>query len=66
MKIKVSNCQECPFCNIDNEFGYDQCNLDKSENGVNSTLRMPFDNLPHRIIHYLCPLNKTSVTVTNN
>ena len=25
--LKIKNCKECPFCNNDNEYGRDECNL---------------------------------------
>jgi hypothetical protein len=30
MDIKVTNCNNCPFCNIDNEYGY-SCNFPENE-----------------------------------
>lgn len=58
MKITVKNCNNCPFCNNDNEYGY-SCNYPESEveefemSGYDSEL------LPEK-----CPLKKGDVLVT--
>lgn len=57
MKIKVTNCQECPFSNHDNEYGTDSCNLDKS-------ITEEIDLLPKQTIHEKCPLRNESVKVS--
>ena len=58
MKIKVKNCQECPFCNRDNEYGADRCNLWEE-------IFVPdFDELPKKTIHEKCPLRNGMVEVS--
>ena len=58
MVITVSNCQQCPFCNDDNEFGRDQCNLN-----TNIKAGIYYD-LPADKVHLDCPLLKNSYTIT--
>src|SRR5690606_852872 len=55
--IKVSNCQECPFCNNDNEYGQDKCNLD-SEIYAKTNEELPSDK-----VHENCPLVSDNVLV---
>ena len=50
MKIIVKNCQDCPFCNDDNEYGKDKCNLE-TEIILNYWKEMPKDK-----VHEKCPL----------
>jgi hypothetical protein len=47
---KVDNCQQCPFCNSDNEYGYDRCNLNKD------IVMKGFEMMPENHVHELCPL----------
>ena len=56
--IKVTNCQECPFCNNDNEYGFDQCNLSEVTSGHWER------ELPSDSIHKDCPLKKEGVSVS--
>lgn len=51
-EIKVTNCQECPFCNSDNEYGYDRCNLDIDIHVDNRG----WDSMPKDKVHDKCPL----------
>lgn len=53
---KVKNCQNCPFVNNDNEYGYDGCNLiyidlDK------------WEEMPRDKVHEKCPLKTDSLLV---
>lgn len=50
MKIEITNCQDCPFCNNDNEFGKDQCNLNDEIFGYF------YEELPSDRVHEDCPL----------
>lgn len=50
--IQVSNCQECPFCNIDNSFGYDGCNI----NIDIGTDKIASFQMPKNKVHKNCPL----------
>jgi hypothetical protein len=52
MKIEVKNCSECPFVNNDNEYGKDQCNLNKD------IITIGFVELPSDKVHEDCPLLK--------
>ena len=54
--IKVKNCQECPFVNIDNEYGYDSC----SAKEIKLT---KWEELPEEGVHEECPLKETDFTV---
>lgn len=53
---KVTNCQSCPLCNNDNEYGYDRCNLDINIH-MNKFEQMPLEN-----IHISCPLKENNIT----
>jgi len=56
-EILIDNCLSCPFCNNDNEYGADSCNL-------NNNIVMPaFEPLPNDKVHELCPLLKESALV---
>ena len=57
MKIIVKNCQECPFCNNDNEYGKDSCNLN-----TKITLKN-WEELPDNSIHEECPLLKENYEI---
>ena len=55
--ILVDNCQECQFCNLDNEYGYNHCNLnDDILAGVN-------ENLPKDKVHNKCPLKNMNYRI---
>lgn len=57
MKVqKVKNCQECPFVNNDNEYGYDGCNLIYIDLGK-------FEQMPSDKAHKECPLKTDSLLV---
>lgn len=47
----VTNCQQCPFVNNDNEFGYDGCNLEHIELANN-------ESMPNHMPHKDCALRK--------
>lgn len=56
MIIHISNCQSCPFCNNDNEYGYDRCNLkDITMEG--------FEQMPSDKRHEDCPLSENNFKV---
>ena len=57
MKIIVKNCQECPFCNNDNEYGKDACNINL-EIGAKVWTELPKDS-----VHELCPLLKENYEI---
>jgi hypothetical protein len=57
MKLEIKNCQSCPFCNNDNEYGHDNCNLQIIELG-------DFEQLPSDKIHEKCKLRVESVEVS--
>ena len=57
MNIKVTNCQECPFCNTDYEYGKNQCNA----NG--NIVAEGYQELPSDKVHELCPLKTESFTI---
>lgn len=66
--VKIDNCQDCPFCNQDSEYGFNDCNLltvmNYSKNGFNLpeiSLTMP-EQMPDKSRHSLCPLDKYSIT----
>ncbi len=59
MEIKVTNCQECPFANNDNESGFHWCNLADSNFDMAG-----FEQLPADKVHDLCPLKNGSVTLS--
>jgi predicted ArsR family transcriptional regulator len=48
--IEVHNCHDCPFCNNDNEFGRDLCNLNHDLYAKN------FEEMPANDVHLYCPL----------
>lgn len=50
-EIKVNNCQECPFANVDNEYGYSGCNLKDIE-------LTGWEQLPEKNVHKECPLKE--------
>lgn len=54
--INITNCWECPFCNNDNEYGRDNCNL-------SNDVYIMTDQLPEDTIHENCPLRTKSVIV---
>ena len=55
---EVSSCKDCPFCNNDNEFGRDQCNLNTF------ILSAKWSELPFNDVHELCPLREKNVLIT--
>ncbi len=57
--IEVSNCQECPFVVIDNEYGYCACNISEI---VSNSLKT-WEELPKTRRHELCELDKLEVLV---
>jgi hypothetical protein len=58
MKIVVENCHECPFCNNDNEYGRDRCNLNSE-----IILLYGWEELPDDKVHEKCPLLKSDYEV---
>jgi hypothetical protein len=63
MNIEVSNCHECPFCNNDNEYGRDECNLSEKVDDklIEGSI---WQQLPYDSVHYRCPLKRLNqVTV---
>lgn len=54
--IEIRNCQECPFCNNDNEYGFDECNLSNKMCLSNQVSINSWEELPKRHIHPHCPL----------
>lgn len=61
-KIKIKNCEECPFCNSDNEYGYDRCNLENYLNIENITLK-GWNQLPDYKVHEHCLLKNESYLI---
>ena len=59
MIIKITNCQECPFVNNDNEYGFNECHISEK---VNKT-RRGHDQLPEDNVHDLCPLKTEPIIV---
>jgi len=57
IEIKVSNCLECNFCNKDNEYGSDSCNLNTS------IVLKDFEQLPSDKVHEDCPLKNNTFTI---
>lgn len=51
INIIIDNCQDCPFCNQDIEFGADGCNLDSYVNN------RPYQ-MPNYMVHIDCHLSK--------
>lgn len=59
MNIEITNCQECPFANNDNEFGYGNCNLSSK---LKKEIRLDgFEELPKDKIHDKCPLKENKI-----
>lgn len=58
MEKEVTNCQECPFCNSDNEYGRDQCNLNTDIFTGKFMVELPSDT-----VHEKCPLRNEQLTV---
>ena len=54
--IKVNNCQDCPFANNDNEYGYDRCNLKDIE-------LSNWEELPGTGVHKECPLKEKDFVI---
>jgi hypothetical protein len=57
MVLEIKNCQECPFCNSDNEYGYDGCNLE------DIFTEGRYEEMPNDKRHDDCPLNKNEYTI---
>ncbi len=55
-KIEVTNCQECPFCNNDNEFEHNACNLNKD---LKPDIVDYWPEMSETTIHKDCPLRKS-------
>lgn len=55
--IKVKNCQDCPFANNDNEYGFDKCNLKEIKLGE-------WEELPASGVHKECPLKEKGFVIT--
>jgi hypothetical protein len=53
----VTNCQECPFANNDNQDGYDSCRIN------DEIWAKVGEQLPSDKVHELCPLKKCTVVV---
>jgi len=53
----VTNCHDCPFCNLDNEYGRDMCNI-----SPNIKLKH-WEELPNDKVHDMCPLKQTVIRV---
>lgn len=49
--IETENCEDCPFCNMDNERGRDWCNI--AEIKLDSK---NWEELPSDKVHEECPL----------
>lgn len=56
--IKVSNCQECPFANFDNDYGYGDCNAN------HDIILNRWEELPKDKVHELCPLKNSNIEVS--
>ncbi len=56
--VEVANCQDCPCCNNDNEFGHAGCNIDTDiyAKGI-------YDELPSDKGHEKCPLKKMEINI---
>ena len=54
--IKVENCQDCPFVNVDNEYGYDRCSIKEIELGK-------WEELPASGVHKECPLKEKDFVI---
>ena len=57
MILEIKNCSECPFCNQDNEYGRDSCNLSILI-GKNIFMNT-FEELPKDKRHIDCPMDGT-------
>ena len=57
-EITITNCRECPFCNYDNEYGYDSCNMESS------IFARVSEQLPNDRVHELCPLRTQPVRIS--
>ena len=61
--IEIRNCAECPFCNNDNEYGFDECNLSNKMLLSDRVSLNSWEQLPKRHIHPRCPLITDEVVV---
>jgi len=64
MIIEVKNCRECPFANIDNEYGYDYCNL-LNKLDIYMNMKM-WEELPEDKRHPLCPIDNEVIIKAAN
>lgn len=55
--IEIESCGECPFCNNDNEYGLDGCNLNID------IFPLRWEEMPIDKVHENCPLKTESVTL---
>jgi hypothetical protein len=62
----VKSCQDCPFCNNDNEYGKDSCNHPFNfDNAVREGYPYnSFGEMPKDKVHENCPLKKEPITVS--
>lgn len=58
--ILINNCHECPFCNNDNEYGKDSCNLHGNIYSKN------LESMPEDKVHSECPLLLADYTISFN
>ena len=69
MKIEIENCQDCPFCNNDNEFGYESCNLALHLGFRKYIEQIGYNQMPADKVHKDCPirdLNEIELTIKTN
>lgn len=57
-ELEVSSCRECPFANIDFEYGYNSCNHPDSDIELEDYIE-----LPERTVHKECPLLDEDITI---
>ncbi len=62
MTLEIKSCYDCPFCNNDNEFGSDRCNL-ASKLGKDINLLGNWEQLPQNNIHEDCPLKNRELLI---
>ena len=54
MILEIKNCHQCPFCNNDNEYGRDMCNL--ADRIFKDIALGEFEQLPSDKRHKDCPI----------
>jgi hypothetical protein len=59
MRIIVSSCADCPFCNRDSQFGRDKCNVDIS-------IEKTSEELPDDKVELDCPLINWEIKIQVN